>query len=99
MADFSVIFDVSRTLETFVTAGLSTLTPAPSPVAQVHDLQGVISTNPATLTLFLFEVIEDPSQRNRPPARVDSTPPSPPGLQISKPPMALLLRYLMTPWS
>ena len=99
MPDFSVISDVSRTLETVITAGLSTLTPLPPPIAEVHDLQGTISTNPARLTLFLFEVVEDASQRNRPPVRVDSVPPALPTTQISKPPMALLLRFLMTPWS
>lgn len=98
MPDFGVIADVSTTLETFITAGLSSLLPGP-PVAEVHDLQGNISTNPARLTLFLFEVVEDASQRNRPPVRVDSVPPAPPATRISKPPMALLLRYLMTPWS
>ncbi len=99
MPDFSVIADVSRTLEALLTQGFSTLTPPPPPVAEVHDLQGNISSNPARLTLFLFEVVEDASQRNRPPVRVDSQPPAPPSTRISKPPMALLLRYLMTPWS
>ena len=99
MPDFSVIADVSRTLEAFLTTGLSTLAPPPPPVAEVHDLQGTISTSPARLTLFLFEVVEDASQRNRPNARLDAVPPAPPGVQVSKPPMALLLRYLMTPWS
>lgn len=99
MPDFSVIADVSRTLETFLTDGLSTLVPPPAPVAEVHDLQGTISTNPARLTLFLFEVVEDSSQRNRPNVRADSIPPALPAVQVSKPPMALLLRYLMTPWS
>lgn len=99
MPDFGVIADVSRTLETLLTAGFSTLTPAPAPIAEVHDLQGQISINPARLTIFLFEVVEDASQRNRPPVRTDSVPPTPPVTQVSKPPMALLLRYLMTPWS
>jgi hypothetical protein len=99
MPDFSVIADVSRTLESVLTTGLSTLAPPPPPVAEVHDLQGPISTNPARLTLFLFEVVEDASQRNRPHVRTDAVPPNPPGVQIAKPPMALLLRYLMTPWS
>jgi len=47
-----------------------------------------------TLTLFLFEVGEDPSARNRP--RVVN--PRLPNLTIQKPPVALLLRYLMTAW-
>src|SRR5262249_33554862 len=45
------------------------------------------------LTVFLFEVGEDPSARNRP--RIRSAPPD---LRLMKPPMALLLRYLLTPW-
>jgi hypothetical protein len=98
MPDFDVIADVSRTLEAVLIDGLSTLVPPPPPVAQVHNLQDPIATNPARVTLFLFEAIEDPSQRNRPNVRRDSLPPAPPGTRISKPPMALLLRYLLTPW-
>ena len=97
MSAFRVIADVSRTLESVLTAGLSTLVPGPPPVAEVHDLQGNIATKPARLTLFLFEVVEDASMRNRPPTRTDTV--APPGIQITKPPMALLLRYLMTAWS
>lgn len=50
---------------------------------------------PARLTLFLFEVSEDASARNRPRVREVV----PPDITIRKPPMALLLRYLLTPWS
>lgn len=99
MPDFNVIADVSRTLQAFLTHGFSTLVPAPPPVAEIHDLQGNIPTDPARLTLFLFEVIEDPSQRNRPPVRVDLPAPATPPVRVSKPPMALLLRYMMTAWS
>jgi hypothetical protein len=95
MGDFNIISDVSATLASVLTDGLSTLAPAPPPIAEVSDLQGNISTNPARVTLFLFEVIEDPSARNRPPVRRDT----PPTVAVSKPPMALLLRYLLTPWS
>jgi hypothetical protein len=78
-----------------LTNALSALGPPPPPIAQVHDLQGTISTNPAQLTIFLFEVGEDPSARNRPRIRGSA----PPDLTLTKPPMALLLRYLLTPWS
>ena len=94
MPDSGVIAAVSETLQTVLTEALSTLQPEPPPVAEVHDLQGTISTNPARLTLFLFEVGEDPSARNRPRVRGSS----PPNLTLQKPPMALLLRYLLTPW-
>jgi hypothetical protein len=93
--DFSVISAVSETLQTVLTNALSTLGPPPSPIAQVHDLQGTISTNPAQLTIFLFDLGEDPSARNRPRVRGIT----PPNVTLTKPPMALLLRYLLTPWS
>jgi len=95
MGDFNIISDTSATLASVLTDGLSTLAPAPPPIAEISDLQGIIATNPARVTLFLTEIIEDPSARNRPPVRRDT----PPTLAISKPPMALLLRYLLTPWS
>ncbi|MCP4898083.1 MAG: DUF4255 domain-containing protein [bacterium] len=95
MADFDVIADVSRTLRDVLTGGLSTLNPPPPPVAEIHDLQGAITTSPARLTVFLYEVVEDESLRNRPLVRQNA----PPAIQISKPPMALQLKYLMTPWS
>ena len=95
MPDFNVIADVSLTLQNVLTDALSTLLPAPPPIAQVHDLTGAISQSPATLTLFLYDVAEDPSARNRPRIR-DVTPPD---VTIRKPPLALMLRYLMTPWS
>lgn len=95
MPDFNVIADVSLTLQEVLTDALSVLVPGPPPIAQVHDLQGVIPNAPPTLTLFLFDVAEDPSARNR--ARNREV--TPPNVSIRKPPLALMLRYLMTPWS
>ncbi|HVO01320.1 MAG TPA: DUF4255 domain-containing protein [Candidatus Cybelea sp.] len=94
MADYSVIADVSETLRAVLDDAFQALGAVP-PVAEVHDLTGQIPTNPARLTLFLYEVVEDPSQRNRPPLQ-ELVPPS---LTLQRPPMALLLRYMMTPWS
>lgn len=95
MSDFGVIADVSLTLQSVLTNALSVLQPPPAPVAVVHDLQGNIPTNPARLTIFLYEVVEDPSARNRP--RVQGV--VPPDVTLQKPPMALILRYMLTPWS
>jgi hypothetical protein len=81
-------------LEQVLTNAMSTLTAAPAPVAKVHDLVGVIPTSPPLLTLFLYEVSEDPSMRNRP--RIREAAGS--GYQLRKPPMALILRYLLTAW-
>lgn len=95
MPDSAVIADVSATLQSVLTEAFSTLLPAPPPVAEIHDLQGAISTAPARMTLFLFEVVEDASMRNRP-AKQRVVPPD---LAVNRPPIPLLLRYLLTPWS
>jgi hypothetical protein len=96
VADYDVVAAVSETLETLLTAGLGTLSPAP--IAQVVDLLQPVSSSTARVTLFLYEIVEDPSARNRS-ARVTPSGTTPgETLDISRPPMALLLRYLMTPW-
>lgn len=95
MPDFNVIADVSLTLQNVLTDSLSILLPAPPPIAQVHDLQTNPPQAPPTLTLFLFDINEDPSARNRPRIREVN----PPDINIRKPPLALMLRYLLTPWS
>ncbi len=94
MPDFSVIADVSETLEAVLTDALSTLAPGP-PIAELHDLSGPVATNPPRVTLFLYEVVEDHTVRNRPAPRTVT----PPNLTQEKPPVPLLLRYLLTPWS
>ncbi len=94
MADYPVIGDVSETLRFVLNAGLSSLVPPPT--VEVHDLQGNITVTPAHVTIYLYNVIEDPSAKNRPRQKR----PGPGGsVRIEKPPMALLLRYLVTPWS
>ena len=70
------------------------------PVAEISDLQGNISTNPARVTIFLFETVEDASAKNCSRVRVLPAVTDPPNkLYSQKPPMALLLRYMLTPWS
>jgi hypothetical protein len=90
--DFGVIADVSLTLESVLQTALSVLNPPPS--AELHDLQGTITTNPARLTIFLYEVVEDPCARNRPREHRAV----PPDINVRKPPMALVLRYMLTAW-
>jgi hypothetical protein len=94
MPDFGVIADASETLEFVLTDALSSLAPGP-PIAEIHDLATPGATNPPRVTLFLFEIAEDPTQRNRPPVRTNT----PPNVTTEKPPMALRLRYLVTAWS
>jgi hypothetical protein len=95
LADYSVIADVSMTLQSVLTKAFQPLDPVSPPVAEISDLAGNISTSPARLTIFLFETVEDASMRNRPHVVTTTVP----DLTRKRPPMALLLRYMMTPWS
>ena len=90
-----VIGDVSETLVATLTDALSALTPMTPPLAALHDLQSSVSTNPATLAVFLYEVAEDASTRNRPMVRR----PRPAGAEFSKPPLTLQLKYLLVPFA
>lgn len=100
MPDYGTIADVSDTLRQVLTDALKPLDPMNPPVAEVSDLQGNILTAPARITIFLFEIVEDASARNRPRVLSASNPPTvPPTVMLKKPPMALLLRYMLTPWS
>src|SRR5688500_16094015 len=88
-----VIDSVSETLRTVLHNELATLVPPAR--AAVSDLPGTIATTPPRMTWFLYEVVEDPSARNRPRTRAEV----PPDVTLHKPRIALLLRYLLTPWS
>lgn len=100
MANYEVIADVSATLRaTLKVAMESSVTSTGDPDLSLSDVAVEfldVDLPPSTkmLTLFLFEVGEDPTARNH--ARVRET--DPPDFKIRKPPMALLLRYLLTPW-
>lgn len=93
LLDHNVISAVSETLEKALNTVLSA--PPLGAKAELHDLQGTISTSPARVTLFLFETFEDTASHNRPARReID-----PSGLLVlRKAPMALELHYLLTPW-
>jgi hypothetical protein len=93
MPDFGVVAAVSQTLVSVLSDAIQSLD-SPPPQAELHDLQGKIETSPARLTIFLFEMGEDPSARNHPRVRGFATPNS----TLMKPPQALILRYLLTAW-
>jgi hypothetical protein len=93
MAGFGVISDVSETLVAALNDALQLLNPAP--IAELHDLQGNIPNDPARLAVFLYEVAEDIGSRNQPMHRQSL----PAGLRLAKPPMALKLKYLITPFA
>ena len=93
MANSDVISAVSLTLETRLTAGLSTLG-LPAPTAQLHDLVTPVTSDPPTVTLFLYQIVEDPSVRNR----VTTTRVVNGDLRSLKQPLGLCLHYMVTAW-
>ncbi len=92
MGDFGVISDVSETIVGALDAELAKLTPRAR--AELNDLSGAVPAG-LVLTVTLYEILEDAASRNRP--RVQQTTTG--AVTVTrKPPMALLLRYLLTPW-
>jgi Pvc16 N-terminal domain len=94
MGDFGVVADVSKIIEDRLNRALQSLGGDDPPRAELNDLSTDVQVNQPMLTIFLYEIAEDPTSRNRAPVR--SLPPDAPVSR--KPPMALLLRYLITPW-
>jgi hypothetical protein len=90
VGDYTVIASVSTLIRDTLRVALRDL-PA---TAELNDLSTPVQPNEPKLTIFLYEIAEDAASRNRPPVR--SEPPDP--LVVRKPPMALLLRYLITAW-
>ena len=94
MPDADVIADVSETLRKVLDDALMDALGIP---AVLEDLDASPTATPARATIFLYEIVEDSYSRNRA-RRVTQPSPSDPTVTISKPPMALLLRYLVAPW-
>lgn len=88
-----VIGDVSNSIVAVLNDALSILRPGPI-TAELNDLSETIQIQHPLLTVFLYEIAEDAASRNRPPVRPDPGDPT----AVRKPPMALLLRYLITAW-
>jgi len=93
MADYTVVGDVSTIIVRRLEDAFADLQPVP-PLVELNDLSDTVQSSVSKLTVFLYDISEDSASRNRPP--VLTNPPDPPATR--KPPMALLLRYLMTPW-
>jgi hypothetical protein len=91
VADFGVISDVSTSLVALLDQDLRK--PPLNARAQLDDLSGSAPAG-LTLTVTLYEILEDGPSRNR------SRPQQPSGTAVlsTKPPMALRLHYLLTPW-
>lgn len=97
MGDYNVISDVSAILQRTLGQAMNALDPAAPPRAILDDLSGTIAVSPPKLTIFLYEIAEDGPSRNRPQIRIEPTAPNEP-VRYRKPPMALILRYLLTAW-
>jgi len=93
VANSDVISAVSLTLETRLTAGLSTLG-LPAPTAQLHDLVTPVTSDPPTVTLFLYDIAEDSCVTNRAKTSrvVDGE------LRTLKQPLGVCLYYMVTAW-
>jgi hypothetical protein len=93
VAGYDVISAVSETLEARLTAGLSTLG-TPAPTAQLNDLTAAVTSDPPTVTLFLYQVAEDRTVRNRPKTTqvVNGT------IMERKQPLGLALHYMVSAW-
>ncbi len=94
MADFPVIADVSKTLQVLLDGALASAGTGASAI--LHDLSTPVPTSPPVLTIFLYEAGEDCASRNRPDRRQLVAPNK---VKIDRAPMALMLKYLITPWS
>jgi hypothetical protein len=96
VANSDVISAASLTLEARLTAALSVLAApgAPAPTAKLHDLATSVTNDPPTVTLFLYQVLEDHSVRNRPKTTriVNGT------ALVRKQPLGLCLHYMVSAW-
>jgi Pvc16 N-terminal domain len=99
LSDFTAVERVSRALQKVLTDGLAAVGGAIPPVAQLHNLQPPPGGQPPVLTLFLYEIVEDYSVRNRDQRRELVRGQGGQRYRITRPPMALVLRYLMTAWA
>lgn len=108
MPDFNVIENVSQTLVAIIAEGIKIVDPSQGAtgvqsnelavLTDLHDPPAIPSTFPGVVAVTLVEVREDTHSRNRP-DRLSTTSRVPNSLVRQKPPMALKLRYLVTPWS
>jgi hypothetical protein len=89
---YEVIGDVSQTLQSVLQTGLHAANATWT--AELHDLVHTPASSPPKLTIFLYDIVEDASARNRPLDRK----PGLPAYTIKKPPIALALRYMLTAW-
>jgi hypothetical protein len=99
VADFTIVERVSRALQRMLTGALAAVDGAEPPVARLDNMQNPPGGHPPVLTLFLYEINEDFSVRNREGQRVLETGQGAQRYRITRAPMPLVLRYLITAWA
>jgi hypothetical protein len=99
LSDFTAIERVSRALQGVLTDALGAVGGAIPPVAELHNLQPPPGGQPPVLALFLYEIVEDYAVRNRDQQRELLSDQGGQRYRITRPPMALVLRYLMTAYA
>jgi hypothetical protein len=96
MANSDVLASVSRTIVARLTAGLGSLTPpgGPPPVVTLDDLAKLPPHDPPRVTVFLYDIVEEATVRNR----AKTTELVGGQLLVRKQPLALCLHYMITAW-
>ena len=99
VADYTAIEAVSRALQRVLTEALAAVGGVVPPTAVLHNLRPPPGGQPPILTLFLYEVSEDPTVRNRDPIRQREAFNGGQRYRVTRPPLGLELRYLVTAWA
>ena len=97
MPGYSVIADTAETLQALVNAALMVLDPLNPPRAVIEDFANPISTNPPSVVVYLYEIMQDAITRNRHPVRAEVIGQA--AVDLNRPPLPLMLRYLITPFA
>lgn len=93
MSQFPAIALVTDALERFLTQSMQDV--GLNIPARKHMLQPPPAANQPMLTLFLYDVAEDPSLRNASSTKIEVN-----GTwQMKRPPVPIILRYMLTPWA
>jgi hypothetical protein len=95
MPGYSVIADTTETLQRAIDAALVVLDPADPPKTVIEDFTTDPQTTPPSMVLYLYEILQDAATRNRPMIREEVAG----AVELRKPPLPLILRYLLTPFA
>lgn len=98
MSDYTVIRQVNQQLRQLLFDGLSGVAAQYFPtIDAIHlgspkETADLSNTQPKALSVFLYQVTEDPHMKNRPPVRENGA------TRLRMPPLALRFHYMITPF-